>query len=72
MHIGPFLFKGYVEASANRQESCGEKLKKRTDDEKATELSYRVRYRMALAGEASTVAEILIKICAAEMATCAW
>jgi hypothetical protein len=37
---------------------------------KAPEVSSRVSYRIALAGEATTVAENLIKPCAVEMAIC--
>lgn len=52
--------------------SCQSRVVKssKTDNEKDTEPSCRVGYRMALAGEANTFAEMLIKICAVEMATC--
>jgi hypothetical protein len=42
----------------------------KTDNESATEASYRVSYRIAPAEEAHTIAETLIKPCAIEMATC--
>jgi hypothetical protein len=35
----------------------------KTDYESATEASYRVSYCIALAGEAHTIAETLIKLC---------
>jgi hypothetical protein len=41
----------------------------KTGNENATEASYRVSYRIALAGEAHTFAETLIKLCAVEMAS---
>jgi len=39
-------------------------------NEKASETSYSVSYRIALAGEAHTVAETLLKQCAVQMAPC--
>jgi hypothetical protein len=41
-----------------------------TDDENATEASYRVSYRIELTRETHTIAETLIKPCAVEMAEC--
>ena len=62
------LFKGYAWGVNQLSETYGEKLKKKNDNEKATEPTYRVGYRNALA--AHTVTENLIKIYAVEMATC--
>jgi hypothetical protein len=42
----------------------------KTDNENATEASYRVSYHIALAGKVHTVAETIIKTCAMGMATC--
>jgi hypothetical protein len=42
----------------------------KTDNEDATEASYRVSCRIALAGEAHTIAETLTKPCAIEMSAC--
>ena len=42
----------------------------KTSNEKATEASYIVSYRIALAGEAHTIAETLIKPCAVDIAKC--
>ena len=42
----------------------------KTDNENATEASSEVSYRIALAGEAHTIAETLIKPCAKDMVAC--
>jgi hypothetical protein len=62
------FFMRKLEALANYQ-SLRVKSSK-TDNENATEVSYRVSCLTALAAEARTVAETLVKLCALEMATC--
>jgi hypothetical protein len=42
----------------------------KSDNEIATEASYRVSYRIAFGGAAHTIAETIIKPCAIEMAAC--
>ncbi|XP_029768663.1 zinc finger BED domain-containing protein 5-like [Terrapene carolina triunguis] len=42
----------------------------KTDNKSATEASYRVSYRIALAGEAHTIGEMLIKPCTKDIVTC--
>ena len=42
----------------------------KTDNENATEASYEVSYRIALAREMHTIAETLIKPCAKDMVAC--
>jgi hypothetical protein len=62
------FFTRKLEALTNWQ---GIKVKSsKSNNEKATEPSYRLSYRSALVGEAHTVAEILIKPCALEKITC--
>ena len=63
---------GFFKRKLDALTSCKLSMTKiaKTNNEKATEASYKVSYRIALSGEAHTIAETLIKPCAKDMATC--